>query len=91
MARRGKLERADDQPDAEIRGPARRVQLTAKERAAFDKDVHLLEAALQAEKVVVTRDQRLIKIVNEVKKVARKLRSITFIDPTGSSVADLGR
>jgi len=81
MARRGKLDRADDRPDLEVRGPAQRATLTAVQRDAFDKDIHLLEAALQADGIVVSCDQRLVVIVEAVQKLARKLKSIRFVDP----------
>jgi hypothetical protein len=91
MARRGKLDRADDRPDLEVRRPAQRATLTDVQREAFNKDIHLLEAALQAEGIVVSRDRRLAAIVGEVQKFARKLRSIRFVDPVRETVHDLGR
>lgn len=90
MARRGKLERAHDQPDLEVRRRAARVPLVGGQRAAFDKDLHLLEAALQAGKIVVSCDRRLAMILGEVKKTARKLRQVRFVDPVAELVDDLG-
>ena len=65
------------------------MSLTDAQREAFDKDLHLLEAALWAEGIVVSCDRRLASILDEVKRVARKLRSIRIIDPARESVLDL--
>lgn len=89
MARRGKLDRADDRPDPEVRRPARRATLTDVQRDAFNKDIHLLEAALRASGIVVSCDRRLAAIVGEVMRFARKLKSIRFVDPVRESVHDL--
>jgi hypothetical protein len=89
MARRGKLDRASDRPDLEVRRPARRATLTEAQRDAFEKDVHLLEAALQSGGIVVSCDRRLMTIVTEVKKFARKLKQIRIVDPVHESIDDL--
>lgn len=73
----------------EVRRPAQRATLTDAERDAFNKDIHLLEAALQADGIVVSCDRRLVVIVEAVQKFARKLKSIRFVDPAHESVQDL--
>ena len=89
MAQRGKLERVEDVEDVEVRRKLPGAELTDEEQAALDKDLHLLEAALRADRVVVSLDARMKRIANKASKVARKLRGLRFVDPTAESVESL--
>ncbi len=68
--------------------PARRMEpidtqeLTSREIRALGKDVHLLEAALAADRVIVTCDAELQDILAKTRRGARLLRKLRWIDPT---------
>lgn len=55
--------------------------LTPSERDALDKDRHLLEAALTADRVIVTRDTNIMSILAKTRKGARLLRDLRWINP----------
>lgn len=81
MEARRKVERVEDSVDEEVRRPLERATLTARQRAAIEKDLHLIEDALRAHKIIVGIDLRLMEYVEQAGERARKLRTIRFVDP----------
>lgn len=81
MEARRKVERVEDRIDEEVRRPLERANLTARQRAAIEKDLHLIEEALRAHRIIVGIDLRLTEYVELAGERARKLRTIRFVDP----------
>ena len=81
MSARRKVARVEDRIDEEVRRPLQRADLTDRQRAAIEKDLHLIEAALRADCIIVGLDLRLTEYVRHAGKRARKLRAVRFIDP----------
>ena len=89
MAARRKILRVDDDADEEVRRPLGKAKLTEKQRAAIEKDLHLLEDALRGDAIVVGIDIRLTEYVTKASERARKLKSIRFIDPCDESADEI--
>ncbi|MFH1609234.1 MAG: hypothetical protein ABID40_01215 [Candidatus Bipolaricaulota bacterium] len=56
-------------------------RLAPSEIDALNKDRHLLEAALTADRVIVTRDTNIMSILAKTRKGARLLRDLRWINP----------
>ena len=54
---------------------------TPRQREAVSKDFHLVVAALATDKIVITRDKELGKILHDAASEVRTLRSIVFANP----------
>jgi hypothetical protein len=89
MLARRKVARVDDRIDEEVRGPLRRADLTDKQRAAIEKDLHLIEAALRADCIIVALDLRLTEYVRIATAQARKLKAVRFVDPREETADEL--
>jgi len=59
--------------------------LTPGEVDALDKDRHLLEAALMADRAIVTRDTKIKSVLAKTPKGARLMRDIQWINPCEGS------
>lgn len=69
------------------------VELCARIEACFDrakqqenifKDFHLVVAALESDKIVITEDEQLRKLLHAAAAQVEELRSLTFANPTVS-------
>jgi rRNA-processing protein FCF1 len=60
--------------------------LTARERASVEKDRRLIEAALSADRIIVTRDDALRGTLAKSPGNARVLGSIIWINPVSDGV-----
>jgi hypothetical protein len=89
MEARRKVLRVDDDADQEVRRPLGKAKLTEKQRAAIEKDLHLLEDALRGDAIVVGIDIRLTEYVTKASERARKLKPIRFIDPRDESADEI--
>lgn len=57
------------------------TDVTESDLAAIKKDLHLIEAALAADKIIITHDLALQKSLGSSKNTVELLNSITWIDP----------
>lgn len=89
MSRRGKILRNSDAEDPEVRSRVPRAGLCDADFAALEKDLHLLEAALRADDIVVTAEAELPRIVEGCKTIVRKLKRIRFVPPDPDALASL--
>lgn len=62
----------------------------AKQQEAVSKDFHLVVAAFESDKIIITRDERLCKILDAAAGQVEELRSLIFANPdaTEQQVAD---
>lgn len=65
--------------------------LSPSERQAVAKDQHLLEAALAADRVIVTIDDALRDALGRMPKKLRRLKTICWIHPVDDGVGALER
>jgi len=81
MSARKKVIRAEAYQDANLR--ARLFQLAPSKavRDAIEKDVHLIEAALQHDRIVLSRDEAMRQILGEAASEIRELRRILWANP----------
>ena len=77
MAARRKLDRIVPAPNAELRAYIDRRITNPDDRAAIEKDLHLVEAALIADKVIVSRDDKARGLFS-----LPMLQTLTWINPT---------
>jgi hypothetical protein len=89
MEARRKVQRVEDRSDEEVRRPLEQADLTAKQRAAIEKDLHLIEDAIRAHRIIVGIDLRLMEYVERAGERARKLRTIRFVDPRKETAGKL--
>ena len=82
MTARKKVIRYDDHHDVEIRRKLKKALLTDRQREDINKDLHLLEAALLADCIVVGLDSRLTRCLDVAATVAKKIKRVRFIDPS---------
>jgi hypothetical protein len=77
MAARRKLDRIVPAPNTELRAYIDRHISKPGDRAAIEKDLHLVEAALTTDKIIVTRDEKARLLFN-----LPMLQTVTWINPT---------
>ena len=86
MTARRKLAIENDPEDTELRKKALSVLSTNAERAALEKDFHLIEAALALDKTIVSVDESARKLLEKSATRVGPLRQLTWINPeTGRS------
>jgi rRNA-processing protein FCF1 len=61
-------------------------QLSDGDRHTIEKDWHMLEAALSADRVILTRDNSFRRALEKTPQGARLLSSITWIDPMANGL-----
>ena len=74
----------DAPPDEELRGKVERVTTNEKKRDAMLKDIHLVEAALQSDKVVISLDETVRGCFRETAPKLRVLGSVAWVNPCKS-------
>lgn len=66
----------------EIREKISSLEVSDKEIEAMTKDIHLLEAALVCDKIVVSTDKKARSLFLDASKVIGQIREIAWRDPT---------
>jgi hypothetical protein len=64
------------------RARALQTTQTPKERAAMDKDWHLVEAALRADRTVASSDETVHRLLVRAARVIAQLRPIVWVNPS---------
>ena len=59
----------------------KRLRLKAKEYQALLKDIFLIEAALVADKIVISREQEARRLLSQAAQELQEVRDITWINP----------
>ena len=83
MAARRKLDRITPAPNAELRAYIDRHIPKPDDRAEMKKDLHLVEAALATDGIIVTRDDRARQLF-----ALPMLKALTWTDPTRERLGD---
>src|SRR4051794_18099509 len=73
-------------PGRGVRGRGVRVRLlmaapSEPARAAMEKDVHLIEAAIQHDRIVLSRDEAMRHILRDVAEEIREIAQILWANP----------
>ena len=71
----------DAPADDQLRGDVERHAISEKKRDAMLKDTHLIEAALQADKIVISMDEKVRQAFGEVTYKIRPLALIAWVNP----------
>lgn len=74
-------------PDEEMRLKVEQVTTSEKKRDAMLKDIHLVEAALQSDKIVISLDETVRGCFHETAQKLRVLRSVVWVNPCKSEEA----
>ncbi len=59
------------------------------DRRVVEKDLHLIEAALSADRIIVTRDDVFRRVLAKTLKGTRLLESITWVNPVSDGITQL--
>ncbi len=75
--------------DDELRRKVEQYTPGENKREAMLKDIHLVEAPFQADKIVISMDETVRKCFHEVTHEIRKLKQIAWVNPCKSEEAAL--
>ena len=81
MFARRKIEQMEVPDDEQLRLKLGSVTTNQKKRDAMLKDIHLIEAALQADKIVISMDGTVKGYFQEVTREVFVLRDIVWVNP----------
>lgn len=81
MYRKGKLKPATSAKHTKLLDAAKKAALSVTELAAFEKDVHLVAAALGGDCIVVSLDETMRELVARVAIVDHRLARILWLNP----------
>lgn len=80
----------DDSVDEELRRKVGQCTTSEKKRDAMLKDIHLIEAALQADKIVISMDETVRQCFHGATRKVGVLRQIAWVNPCKSEEAPIG-
>jgi len=89
MFARKKAGLIDSVEDQVLRGKIDRASQSEKARAAMLKDVHLLEAALMTDEIVVALDEKVRSLFIEAAISVGEIRNVVWINPDRADEAPL--
>ena len=81
MYAKRKVDLAGEVMDAALKGKILDTAASEKERAAMAKDLHLLDAALQTDRIVVSLDDAALGIFAKTSERVGEIREIVWINP----------
>ena len=84
MTARKKVVRRDDLVDQALRAAIQESKLRSKQIEAILKDIHLVEAALEADGIVVSLDDAQSKLINAITPKVRSLQGVSWKNPLTS-------
>jgi hypothetical protein len=83
MYARKKVDRFDIEADQALRARVSAAATSQEERDGMLKDLHLVEAALQADAPVVSLDEMTARVpLRSASRTVRRLRSVVWVNPT---------
>ncbi len=82
MVARRKLLRISDAANNSLREKIERAAPTERAKEEMMKDIHLIEAAAQADNSVVSRDERIRDLFSAIAPSAGELRNVVWVNPT---------
>jgi hypothetical protein len=81
MYARKKVARVDAPINEALRQKTAQTANTSKDQQALLKDMHLIEAALAADRVVVALDEEVRKLLREAARIVGELSGILWVNP----------
>ncbi len=82
MVAKKKLDRINAPPNRILRNKIERAGLTENKQAAMIKDVHLIEAAGESDKTIISLDETVRACFREIAASVGELRNIVWANPT---------
>lgn len=82
MVARKKMYVIDEAEDEDLRDSILQVADGKKERRVLEKDIHLVQAALASDGIVISRDESAWKAVLSVRPRVTRLQRIIWLNPT---------
>jgi len=86
MKRHGKLSEPRYTQKDELRENIEKFAKTEQEREKMLKDVHLLEAALATDKIVISLDDEARRLYSKISADVDEIREITWRNPTDKDI-----
>lgn len=81
MTARKKVHRLVDVQDANLRLQINESVMAVDKTNALLKDIHLIEAAIRSDSIIISCDQRVQKLINEAAQTTTAIRLICWCDP----------
>lgn len=82
MTARRRVCKVDAPTDDELRHRVELATLNEKKRAAMLKDIHLVEAAIKADKIVMSMDETVRNCFHETAQTIGALKQIAWVNPS---------
>jgi len=83
MGRKGKLLRPHVASDASLRDKINHLGLAEQTRQAISEDLHLIEAALTADQIVISRDDEVHGFLRSITRSCPEIRKVVWCNPVG--------
>jgi hypothetical protein len=90
MQSKGKIVELASSDVPDLRGAVEDLNISEKDRDTILKDVHLVEAALAADRAIVSRDDVARSLLRRIAGVMPPLRSIVWVNPTNDAEDGVG-
>jgi hypothetical protein len=81
MTARKKIRKLENVQDDDLRNQMSESAMTIDEINAILKDIHLIEAALRSDSIIISCDQRMQKLLTEAAQTTAAIRLICWSDP----------
>lgn len=84
MSSKGKLLRVSVAQDTSLRDHIHHMGLPEQDRQTISEDLHLLEAALAFDRIVVSRDDAVEGLLRGITRNCRQIRKVVWCNPVGA-------
>ena len=82
MFARKKVEHPPSTCDTNLHDRIEQLSLPEKDKKRLFKDIHLIEAALSSDKIIVSRDDRTRSLLLTISTELKKVKQLKWINPT---------
>ncbi|MGX4585518.1 hypothetical protein [Paenibacillus chitinolyticus] len=79
-----------DEENLEVREVIQRMAASEKVKKEVDKDIHLVEAAIKADNIVVSNDDKMRRMLGDLSIYSTELRNICWINPINEAEDSIG-
>jgi hypothetical protein len=81
MTARKKIVRLTPLPDSGLREKIDKLTLSDEDRTEIEADLHLIEAALATDRIVLSLDREIVRLLRGICSEIGELRQVNWVDP----------